>query len=137
MLGGAGGVPPPARRPSHVTQRTIPGPTGLRRCPVIIYQPKVSAGPLPCVVDFHGGAFIMGSAAMDHPANVRIADARVVVVSVDYRLAPEHPFPAGVEDCYAGLVWVHANAVELGVDPGADRGHRRQRRRGVGGGGRR
>jgi acetyl esterase/lipase len=101
-----------------VTHRTIPGPEGAPEIPVIIYQPRSASGPLPCVVDYHGGAFIMGSAQMDHPANVRIAsEAGVVVVSVDYRLAPEHPFPAGVDDCYAGLLWVHANAAELGVDP--------------------
>ena len=116
MLGA--GAPAAGEEQLTITHRTIPGPQGAPEIPVIIYQPKASAGPLPCVVDYHGGAFIMGSAQMGHPANVRIAlDAGVVVVSVDYRLAPEHPFPAGVEDCYAGLVWVHANASDLGVDP--------------------
>jgi acetyl esterase/lipase len=72
---------------------------------------------LACIVDYHGGAFTYGTAQMDHPANVRIASQLgVVVVSVDYRLAPESPFPAGAEDCYAGLLWVHANAAELGID---------------------
>jgi acetyl esterase len=55
---------------------------------------------LGCLVDYHGGAFIFGSAKMDHPANVRYSSQLgIVVVSVDYRLAPEDPFPAGVEDC--------------------------------------
>ncbi len=115
---GAGAGPVAGEETLTVTHRTIPGPEGAPEIPVIIYQPRSASGPLPCVVDYHGGAFIMGSAQMDHPANVRIAsEAGVVVVSVDYRLAPEHPFPAGVDDCYAGLLWVHANAAELGVDP--------------------
>ena len=111
------GAPAPGEELLDVTHRTIPGPDGAPEVPVIIYRPKSATGLLPGVVDFHGGAFIMGSAQMDHMANVRIAnEANAVVVSVDYRLAPEHPFPAGVEDCYAGLLWTHANAADLGID---------------------
>ncbi|HEX4015447.1 MAG TPA: alpha/beta hydrolase fold domain-containing protein [Frankiaceae bacterium] len=111
------GAPAPGEENLAVTHRAIPGPDGAPDVPVIIYRPKSASGLLPAVVDFHGGAFIMGSAQMDHMANVRIAkEANAVVVSVDYRLAPEHPFPAGVEDCYAGLLWTHANATELGID---------------------
>ena len=95
--------PVPARDLVTLTDRTIPGPDGAPEVPVMIYQPKNADGPLGCLVDYHGGAFIFGSAKMDHPANVRIASQLgIVVVSVDYRLAPEHPFPAGVDDCYAG-----------------------------------
>jgi acetyl esterase/lipase len=111
------GAPAPGEDLLDVTHRAIPGPDGAPDVPVIIYRPKAASGLLPGVVDFHGGAFIMGSAQMDHIANVRIAnEANAVVVSVDYRLAPEHPFPDGVEDCYAGLLWTHANAAELGID---------------------
>ncbi len=115
---GAGAGPVPGEEALTISHRTIPGPEGAPEVPVIIYRPKSGSGPLPCVLDYHGGAFIMGSAQMNHPANVRIAlQAGAVVIAVDYRLAPEDPFPAGVEDCYAGLQWVHAHAAELGVDP--------------------
>ncbi|HEX4428622.1 MAG TPA: alpha/beta hydrolase [Frankiaceae bacterium] len=114
---GAGTGPVPGEEALTVTHRTIPGPEGAPEVPVIIYQPKSAAGPLPCVLDYHGGAFIMGTAQMNHPANVRIAtEAGAVLVAVDYRLAPEHPFPAGIDDCYAALLWVQENAAELGVD---------------------
>lgn len=117
MLGG-GTAPIPGEESLNVTLRTIPGPVGAPEVPVRIYQPTNAAGPVGCLVDYHGGAFIFGSAKMDHPANVRYAsELGIVVVSVDYRLAPEDPFPAGVDDCFAALEWVHANAAELGVDP--------------------
>ncbi len=117
MLGGGGGVQPGEDR-LVVTQPSIPGPEGAPEIPLRVYQPRDAQGPVPCVVDFHGGAFVMGSTGLDHPANVRIASQLgAVVVSVEYRLAPEHPFPAGVEDCYAALVWVHEHAAELGIDP--------------------
>jgi acetyl esterase len=66
----------------------------------------------------HGGGFIGGDVAVDHAQNLWLArELGVVIVSVDYRLAPEHPFPAPLEDCYAGLVWTAKNADTLGVDP--------------------
>jgi acetyl esterase/lipase len=109
--------PLPGEDQLAITRRKIPGPAGAPDVPVIIYQPRAAADRLACIVDYHGGAFTYGTAQMDHPANVRIASQLgVVVVSVDYRLAPEDPFPAGAEDCYAGLLWVHANAAELGID---------------------
>ncbi len=117
MLGGGLG-PVPGEELVTLTDRTIPGPVGAPEVPVKIYQPKNADGLVGCLVDYHGGAFIFGSAKMDHPANVRYSSQLgIVVVSVDYRLAPEDPFPAGVDDCYAALEWVHANAEELGVDP--------------------
>jgi acetyl esterase len=96
----------------------IPGPAEAPEVLVRVYQPKDVQAPVGCLVDYHGGAFMMGTMPMDHPANVRFAaQLGIVVVSVEYRLAPEHPFPAGVEDCYAALLWTYANASELGVDP--------------------
>jgi acetyl esterase/lipase len=101
-----------------VDDRTIPGPPGDPEVTVRVYRPKVRAAePVPAVLYIHGGGFYVGSIDTEHGGSARMAEELgIVVVSVDYRLAPEHPFPAGLEDCYAALVWLHARADELGVD---------------------
>lgn len=83
-----------------------------------IYRPASSAGPLPLVINFHGGGWVQGNPEQSEWAASRIA-VRVgaVVVSVAYRLAPEHPFPAAVNDCWAATRWVYDHADELGADP--------------------
>jgi acetyl esterase/lipase len=97
----------------------VPGPEGAPDVVLHTYRPEGAEGPLPLLYDIHGGGFIMGSPELEHGPNVTYArEVGALVVSVDYRLAPEHPFPAGLEDCYAGLVWVAANASDLGADPG-------------------
>ncbi len=99
--------------------RTIPGRTGDPDVPIRIYRSKAEAESVRAgIYEIHGGGFMMGSIEMMDPWCQRVA-AKIgaVVVSVEYRLAPEHPFPAGIEDCYAGLVWMAENAAELGVDP--------------------
>ena len=87
--------------------------------PVRIYWPDVQTdGPLPVVVYYHGGGWAIGSLdTHDHVARAHAIGAQAIVVSVDYRLAPEHPFPAGIEDSWAALQWVAAHAAELGGDP--------------------
>jgi acetyl esterase/lipase len=116
LTGGSG--PVAGEESLIITDRMIPGPADAPDVLVRTYQPKQVSGPVGCLVDYHGGAFMMGTMPMDHPANVRYAaQLGIVVVSVEYRLAPENPFPAGVEDCYAALLWTYANASELGVDP--------------------
>jgi acetyl esterase/lipase len=84
-----------------------------------VYTPLTeTGGPKPAVVFFHGGAFILGDLESEHPRCLRYAaDAGCVVVSVDYRLAPEHPFPTGVEDCYSALTWAADHAAALNIDP--------------------
>ena len=83
-----------------------------------IFRPAGSAGSLPVVVNFHGGGWVQGNPEQSDWAMSRIASrVGAVVVSVSYRLAPEHPFPAAVDDCWAATRWVHANAVELAADP--------------------
>jgi len=84
---------------------------------VRIYTPEVSAEPLPVLVLFHGGGFIAGSPdSHDGGARELCALAQAIVVSVDYRLAPENRFPAAAEDCHAALLWAAAHAAELGGD---------------------
>jgi acetyl esterase/lipase len=85
--------------------------------PVRIYTPPVD-GKRPAVVFFHGGGFIGGSLkTVENPCKCLAYHAGAVVVSVDYRLAPEHPYPAGLTDCFDAVRWVHDHADELGVDP--------------------
>jgi acetyl esterase len=82
-----------------------------------IYAPAEPETILPAILHIHGGGFIVGSIDTEYAAAVRYAkQLPAVVVSVGYRLAPEHPFPAGLEDCYAALDWLHAEAGVLRVD---------------------
>jgi acetyl esterase len=89
---------------------------GGREIAVRIYRPATGDGPFPIVVFFHGGGFVVCTLETHDPYCRAIAtEAGVMVVSVDYRLAPEHKFPAGLEDCLAATEWVLAHAGELGA----------------------
>lgn len=100
-----------------VEDRTIPGPEGAPPVPVRIYRPR-GEGAKGAYVYLHGGAFVLGDLDGAHRRALPVAaEAGCVVVSVGYRLAPEHPFPAGLEDCYAATAWTVEHAAELGVDP--------------------
>jgi acetyl esterase/lipase len=104
--------------PLDVDELLVPGPEGDPEVRVRRYRPADREEPLPALVYFHGGGFVVGSLDLYDADCRRIAaEVDAVVVSVDYRLAPEHPFPAPLEDCYAALVWVAGHADELGVDP--------------------
>jgi acetyl esterase/lipase len=103
-----------------IDDRDVPGPPGARPVPVRIYAPdgNVTAGGRPALLDIHGGGFCSGTIEMEHAFAVNIArELGALVVAVEYRLAPEHPFPAGLEDCYAVLTWMHREAAALGIDP--------------------
>ena len=101
-----------------VQERSIAGPGGALL--LRIYTPeKVAAGPRPLIVFYHGGGWVLGNPRMgDWICSTVARDVDAVAVSADYRLAPKHKFPAGVEDCYAALVWCSENAAALGADPG-------------------
>ncbi|MCF6214973.1 MAG: alpha/beta hydrolase [Emcibacter sp.] len=105
---------------SHISaaeDRQIPGPNG--HIPVRIYWPDEAPSdkPIPMVLFFHGGGFALGGIETHDSITRYLCDnAGVIVISVAYRLAPENPFPAGVEDCYAALCWISKNAKELGGD---------------------
>lgn len=82
------------------------------------YRPAGVAAPAPALYWVHGGGLVLGDLEMDDSWCAATADAAgIVVAAIDYRLAPEHPFPTPVEDCYAGLRWLAASAQRLGVDP--------------------
>lgn len=97
----------------------IPGPAG--KIPARVYTPVAGGGSaLPCLVYFHGGGFVIGGLnTHDVLCRTLANEAAVRVVSVDYRLAPEARYPAAVEDCYAALEWIEANAGSLGIDANA------------------
>jgi acetyl esterase len=108
------------RNPSTLAQvrsvedTTVPGGAGER--PARIYRPDVD-GPVPTIVFFHGGGFVIGDIEThDDQARLICRDGEMVVVSVDYRLAPEDRFPAGYEDCLAATRWAAANIDSLGGD---------------------
>lgn len=88
------------------------------RVVVRVHRPRGVSGPLPAIVQIHGGGYVLGSYEMDDPRFDRWSpELGVIGVSVEYRLAPETPWPGPLEDCYAALVWTHAHAAELGIDP--------------------
>ncbi|NRN65579.1 Heroin esterase [Kibdelosporangium sp. 4NS15] len=105
-------------RPLDIRDELIPGPEGAPDVRVRIYTPAGLTGPVPGLVYIHGGGFVVGDIDMtDNTAKIYADKVGIVVVSVDYRLAPETPFPGPVEDCYAALVWTANKASELGIDP--------------------
>jgi acetyl esterase/lipase len=102
----------------RIEQRTV-GYGELTDIPLRIYwPPSETEESLPIVVFYHGGGWAIGDLdTHDHVARAHAIGAKAIVVSVDYRLAPEHPFPAGVEDAWAALQWVGGHAAELGGEP--------------------
>lgn len=102
---------------STIESRFVPGPDGEPDVQVLIYKPTAVIGPLSCIYHIHGGGFVVG--------HVRITDAALrtfvhelgcMIVTVDYRTSPETKYPGPVEDCYAGLRWLFAEADALGID---------------------
>lgn len=101
----------------EVSERHVPGPDGAPEVRVLVYLPKSAPRPLPALLWIHGGGYVIGSADGDDAQVKRmVTQVGCAVVSVDYRLAPETPFPGPVEDCYAALKWLHMHAPELGVN---------------------
>ena len=99
-----------------VTDRAVPGPGG--KIPIRIYLPS-RTGPLPVLMYFHGGGWMLGTLESADATCRRLANATpCAVVAVQYRLAPEHRFPAALEDCHAATRWVASHAGDLGLDAG-------------------
>lgn len=97
--------------------RVVPGPDGRPDVPVRVYTPAQANGTTPGILYIHGGGMIFGTVDGEDSYATDICDrVGVVVVSVGYRLAPENPYPAQTDDCYAALVWMAENAAELGLD---------------------
>jgi acetyl esterase/lipase len=111
--------PTPTLRDVHWADRQIGGNDGGVQVRVRVYEPdRRAAEPTPAILFLHGGGFVMGSIESEHlAAGVLAVAVGVVVVSVEYRLAPEHPYPAALEDAYLALQWAHGNHQSLGIDP--------------------
>ena len=113
---------PPEMLPDLRIENLVISHGHLTDIPVRIYWPPGSSieehRDLPVVVFYHGGGFALGDLETHDPvARAHAVGAEAIVVSVDYRLAPEHPFPAGVDDCWAALQWTAEHAAQLGGDP--------------------
>ncbi|GAA3045239.1 Acetyl esterase/lipase [Actinokineospora globicatena] len=123
MRAGMAAMFPPAAEavgdaPVDVVERLIPGPDGAPDLEITIISPRGLTAPVPGLYNIHGGGMMVGHRNMDVGRLLALVlELGVVAVNVEYRLAPEHPHPAPVEDCYAGLVWMVDNAAELNVDP--------------------
>ena len=100
-----------------IEDRNIAAPDALLELVVRIYKPTGVSGGLPGIFFIHGGGMIMGSIETEnHKAAMLCETIQSIVVSVEYRLAPENPYPAQVQDCYEALVWMSKNAAELGFE---------------------
>ena len=106
----------PAPALARIEDIRIPGPAG--EIPARVYSASAATTPLPAVVYFHGGGWVQGDLETHHGLCARLAKhAGVLVVAVDYRLAPEHKFPAAVDDCLAAYRWARAKGRDVGADP--------------------
>jgi triacylglycerol lipase len=119
----SGFTPPPlspAQQAVTRAERFVPGLNGAPDVRVLVYTPpREATAPRPVFLHLHGGGYVLGTADLNDSSNRSLADElNCVVVSVDYRLAPETRFPGAVEDAYAALKWMHAEAETLGVDRG-------------------
>lgn len=113
-------MPRPELPPTRTVYRdqAVPGPEGDPDVTLRIYTVDGAGSDLPCLYWIHGGGYMFGSALADDTRLSRwVEELNCVVVSVEYRLAPEHPYPAPLEDCYAGLLWTLSHAAELDIDP--------------------
>ena len=105
---------PPAPEDVVVSEHHVPGPPGAPDVRVLVSSPKAGGGGHPGILHIHGGGYVMGSAEMTVDSDAAyVQKLGAVVVSVDYRLAPEHKYPAGRDDVFA---WLHAQADTLGID---------------------
>jgi len=111
-------APPPLPADVQVYEAHTPGRDGAPDVRLVVTAPKAAGQGRPGILHIHGGGYVLGSPEMTGPTDAAYASQLgAVVVSVDYRLAPETSYPGPVEDCYAGLAWLHAQANALGVDP--------------------
>jgi len=102
----------------QIDDRSIPGYADAPDVTVRVYTPTGRKARVPGLLYIHGGGFTVGDLDTEHGlAGEFSRELGIVVVSVAYRLAPEHPYPAGLHDCYAALSWMHANAARLAIDP--------------------
>lgn len=108
-------------RAVETEELVIPGPAGAPDLEITVFKPRghtPASEALPGLFNIHGGGMIVGHRHWESERLIQLVlELGVVAVNVEYRLAPEHPFPAGVEDCYAGVSWMSQHASELGVDP--------------------
>jgi acetyl esterase/lipase len=96
----------------------VPGLNGAPQVRVRLYRSAGHPGPVPCLYWIHGGGHVLGQIEQDDLMMEHIVEAvGCAAVSVEWRRPPEHPFPAPMDDCYAGLTWAYTNAAELGLDP--------------------
>lgn len=110
---------PPLPDTVEIEQRTVPGIVDGSEVTVRVYRPRESPAVTPALLWIHGGGMVLGAAEMDDVRCAIFAEQfGIVVVSVDYRLAPEHPYPAPLDDCFAALTWLVDAADELGIDAG-------------------
>lgn len=113
------GLVPASKPPQDVSIENvyIAGKNDKQKIRLRIYKPKSISEAMPVLVWMHGGGYIIGNPKQDDASCIQYArEAGITVVSVDYRLAPKHPFPAGLEDCYSTLKWIVSNAQQLGID---------------------
>lgn len=100
-----------------VTQIEVPGWDGGPAVPALLYRPRGETGTLPALLHIHGGGYVVGDIWREHPAMLAdCAQQRCLILSIDYRLAPETPWPGPSDDCLAALTWLHQQAEDLHID---------------------